>query len=395
MAKLLWGKVYFHDKFAGILRQEPGNRYIFEYDENYIESSNPSIAYTLPKREKRIFSENNLHPFFDNLVSEGWLEQAQSRLLGKRSVSRFELLLTFGIDCIGAVSIIDPEPQNISQELVLTDPKEIKLVYNRASLSGIQPKMTLVKQDNKFVIANINDVSTHIAKFASPSHIDIIYNEYINTIATKYLIPEDKIVKVVIDKVDNIDELALIIERFDRNNMGKIHFEEFNQLLGLYSQEKYESAYKSLSDFILNSRMSTPSQSYILYKRIIVGILLGNTDMHMKNFAMFNNGNKLSLVPIYDQVCARLYDYKYIALTINNSKNLSLDNFKSKNLFALANEFNLSNDIVLMTIKDIGQNLEQALEYIYNCEYGTQGLKEKLIKGIKTRWKQIFDSIGN
>ncbi len=33
MAKLLWGKVYYQDQFAGYLRQEPGERYTFQYDE--------------------------------------------------------------------------------------------------------------------------------------------------------------------------------------------------------------------------------------------------------------------------------------------------------------------------------------------------------------------------
>jgi serine/threonine-protein kinase HipA len=55
-----------------------------------------------------------LHPFFDNLVVEGWLETAQMRLLGKHQVNRFELLLAFGQDLAGAVSVIDQEPAHLS-----------------------------------------------------------------------------------------------------------------------------------------------------------------------------------------------------------------------------------------------------------------------------------------
>ncbi|MBL8677095.1 MAG: HipA N-terminal domain-containing protein, partial [Alphaproteobacteria bacterium] len=46
MAQLLWGKVYYQDVFAGYLRQEPGERFLFTYDESYLNSSNPPISYT-------------------------------------------------------------------------------------------------------------------------------------------------------------------------------------------------------------------------------------------------------------------------------------------------------------------------------------------------------------
>lgn len=48
MARLLWGQVYCHDQFVGYLRQEPGNRVSFCYDESYLNSGAPAIAYTLP-----------------------------------------------------------------------------------------------------------------------------------------------------------------------------------------------------------------------------------------------------------------------------------------------------------------------------------------------------------
>lgn len=84
MATFLWGKVYFKDTFAGYLREEPGDRVSFTYDESYLSGGHGPIAYTLPLRAAPHISENGLHPFFDNLVSEGWLEQAQNRIMGKR-----------------------------------------------------------------------------------------------------------------------------------------------------------------------------------------------------------------------------------------------------------------------------------------------------------------------
>ena len=50
MAKALWGKVYYVDRFAGELRQEPGGRCVFTYNEAYLAESRPAIAFTLPRQ---------------------------------------------------------------------------------------------------------------------------------------------------------------------------------------------------------------------------------------------------------------------------------------------------------------------------------------------------------
>lgn len=73
MAKALWGQIYLFDALAGILRQEPGGAYSFAYDATYLDAGRPAIAHSFPLREAPYISAAGLHPFFDNLVSEGWL----------------------------------------------------------------------------------------------------------------------------------------------------------------------------------------------------------------------------------------------------------------------------------------------------------------------------------
>src|SRR3984957_14290407 len=101
MAELLYGNIFFHDRFAGILRQEPDGRFAFHYDEAYLSTGHPAIAYTLPLQTDPIYSASGLHSFFDNLVAEGWLANAQSRALGIGRDDRFSRLLAFGHDCVG------------------------------------------------------------------------------------------------------------------------------------------------------------------------------------------------------------------------------------------------------------------------------------------------------
>jgi len=394
MASLLWGKIFYNDLFAGYLREEPGDRIVFTYDDSYISANHPAIAHTLPVRSAPHISNNGLHPFFDNLVSEGWLEHAQSRLLGKRQVKRFELLLAFGFDCAGAVSVVDPEPSKLTKTMLdIDDAKEMAVLTSRASLSGVQPKLAVVKEKGIFRPTRIDELSTYIAKFPSSNHPDLIENEYLTSKAFKALLPDDDIVELDIGNIEGVDEPALIIKRFDRSNNGRIHFEEFNQLLGYRSNAKYSGAHKDMAEFILQTKNCIPTQNYQLYRRILTGLLLGNTDMHFKNFAMLHTKQGLRFTPSYDQVAASLYKYKTVALSIAGASDLPIGNLKPANIIRLGEEFSLSSAAINMAVQGIQKNIEAAKQAISEAKFGSKGLKNNIIKLIEKRWNRIFHNL--
>lgn len=395
MAKLLWGSVYYHNQFAGYLRQEPGQRTSFCYDGHYIESGGKAIAFTLPLQQSPFIYAAELPPFFDNLVAEGWLEQAQKKLLKKRSASRFELLLAYGHDCIGAVSVVDPEPEEISEALLdHADPQEMALLTNRASLSGVQPKMTIIERDGKFFPSKFNELSTHIAKFFSKDHDDLLLNEYIAMHAFKALLPNDPVAELFFGEIEGVTKKALIIKRFDRNNGKRIHFEEFNQLLSYSSSQKYESAYEDLSIFISNNPLCLPSENYRLFLRILAGILIGNTDMHLKNFAMLHTIDGLRLSPSYDQVSAVLHGYNTLALSMIGSKNFPMQSLKPRTIIRLGQNFGFSNAVIMMAVEQLEKKLETAVEIVRALDVDHHDFKDKFINLMRKKWNGIFALIG-
>lgn len=394
MANLLWGHIYYKKHFAGILRQEPGERTSFAYDERYLTAGQPSIAFTLPLQAEPFISESGLPPFFDNLVAEGWLEEAQTRLLAKRRASRFELLLAFGQDCAGAVSVIDPEPQE--RGIIQPDnPMDMAVMAGRASLSGIQPKLALIEEDGKFRPARMKELSTHIGKFPSPRHEDLTANEYLTTMAFKALLPDDRIVDLHLGRIDGFTDQALIIKRFDRTADGqRIHFEEFNQLLGYPSENKYSGSHKSMADFIRQTPGCLPAEIYRLYLRILAGLLLGNTDMHLKNFAMSHADAGLRLSPAYDAVSAAFYGYKTIALSIGGADNIPLGNLKPQTLIRLGEEFGLSPEAISMAANHLERRRQAAKEALSKAKTGNKALKDEILTHMEKRWNGTFALIG-
>lgn len=396
MAKLIFGKVYYKAHFAGYLREEPGDSTVFTYDPSYLDCGLPAIAHTLPLQTQPFVHPSGLHPFFDNLVAEGWLEEAQTRLLGKRQASRFELLLAFGYDCAGAVSIVDPSPLALTQVLMdKHDPKEMALITSRASLSGVQPKLALIKRGGQFLPAKINELSTHIAKFPSHHHDDLVSNEYLTTRAFKALLPDDDVVDGWLGEVVGFPDPALIIKRFDREGEHeRIHFEEFNQLLGRMSQAKYEGAYKDMATFIRQTPGCLPVEIFRLYLRILAGLLLGNTDMHFKNFALFHTPAGLRLTPAYDEVAAALYQYKTLALGLGGAQHRLLSQLKPSHIVKLGEEFQLTKESIHMACEQLAKRIEAAKEVILSAEIGTNIMKDQIITLVEKRWRGTFASIG-
>ena len=247
-----------------------------------------------------------------------------------------------------------------------------------------------MKKRNKFHPAEICELSTHIAKFPSQSHDDLVMNEFLATSAFQALLQDDDVVELELGKIEGFQEDVLIIKRFDRVNGKRIHFEEFNQLLGNSSEEKYDGSYKNMADFLLKN--SSKSECYRLYKRILAGILVGNTDMHLKNFAVFHDELGLGLTPTYDMVSSCFSTHKLLALSIAGAKNKDIQKLKSKHIIDLGAEFGLSLDAVALAVKQL--RLSEAKNVVLNAKFGTAFLKNKIIEIMEKRWNVAFALIG-
>jgi serine/threonine-protein kinase HipA len=398
MATALWGKVYYNNSFAGELRQEPGGRCVFTYDPTYLADSRPAVAFTLPCRSEPYICEQGLHPFFDNLVAEGWLRNAQARALKVDPNNRFALLLVYGHDCAGAVAIIDPAPA-AEPAIDIGDPTAAAALASRSSLSGVQAKLLAVKDGRRFRPAQRDETSTFIAKLPSGTLRDIVENEFLTTAANRALLPDDKIVDVEIGTLEGIDGRALLVRRFDRLRSGtKLHFEEFNQLLGRRSgDDKYNASYDDMAAFIRNTPGCTQVDAWRLYRRILVCFLTGNTDAHLKNFAMFHTPDGLRLTPAYDLVAAALYpEFRQLALAVGNAPDLALTALKSKHLIALGEAHGLDRAVLTDVLQMLDRRRKATEKAVTNAakKAGAEALGQSLLELMERRWNGTFASTG-
>lgn len=86
-----------------------GREVVFAYDaEWHARRDAAPVSLTLPLRETPYVTEG-LHPFFENLLPEGWLLELATAKLKISKDDAFGLLAATCADCVGAVEIVPAE----------------------------------------------------------------------------------------------------------------------------------------------------------------------------------------------------------------------------------------------------------------------------------------------
>jgi serine/threonine-protein kinase HipA len=94
---------------VGII-EEIGDQVRFTYSSDWLRQNGAvPISVTLPLRPEPYVTKG-LHPFFENLLAEGWFLELASKRLKISKSDPFGLLLHTCFDCIGAVEIAPLEP---------------------------------------------------------------------------------------------------------------------------------------------------------------------------------------------------------------------------------------------------------------------------------------------
>ncbi|MCB0745895.1 MAG: HipA N-terminal domain-containing protein [Ignavibacteriae bacterium] len=100
------GEIWVNNQLAGVLTEDD-NGYHFKYRQEYLEYDKAlSVSLTLPL-QKDTFHSENLFPFFDGLIPEGWLLSVVHKNWKINTRDRMGLLLTTCRDCIGNISVRD------------------------------------------------------------------------------------------------------------------------------------------------------------------------------------------------------------------------------------------------------------------------------------------------
>ncbi|MDB5759407.1 MAG: putative regulator containing a HipA-like domain [Burkholderia sp.] len=281
-------------------------------------------------RDSRLVRNDGRWPtYFQNLLPEGHNRERLAQQRGCNTEDEFELLAAAGHDLMGGVEV-EPVPASAgipdtvrhwhtALGLDVLEPGFVEFpVEDAASLPGIVTKFSAVREGRRYVVERHGAAGSIILKLPTARHPDLVANEF-----TGYLLAGalglDCARATVISREDAElpDHLPfgqiLAVERFDRGPDGKrIHMEEFAQVLQYPPRQKYGKGlvddYSAMLRLLdkLSARPAQDVQEFV--SRFVMFILMGNTDAHLKNWALrYPDSQQPELAPLYDPVCVTAF----------------------------------------------------------------------------------------
>lgn len=159
---------------------------------------------------------------------------------------------------------------------------------------------------------------------------------------------------------------AYITKRVDRvigSEVQMFAMEDFCQLSGRLTFDKYKGSYENCGRIVKRYSALTGFDLSELFLRIVFSFVIGNSDMHLKNFSLIEDSPAsriFHLAPAYDMLPVNVIlpsDKDQTALTVNGKKR----NLHRNDFLKLADHFGLSKKAALSIMKNVAGKEKQFL----------------------------------
>ncbi len=420
-SKISKGHVYLREELAGII-EKGANEFTFKYTENWIDKKKSSISTSLPVRATPYVAKK-LHPFFDNLIAEGWLLGYAEKVFQIDKSNRFAMLMAIGQSTIGAVRI-KPVLNNkvislqkyYAKDLIENDLSSYSTIQGHNNLCALcleELTKTEITKKKRFHLKCSREMwgtTRAIEVLLEPtkplnSFRNTIYGGTISGAQRKGLfhleknklwptsfeaqyilkpqgdydeLPENEHATMVIARKIgfNVPPISILdikglgkvfaIKRFDIFKGESLRKEDMAQILNTYSADKYELSYEKIAKAIIKLSSAPVIDIEAYWRRLIFCYLTANADMHLKNWSLLENkkmNNSLELSPCYDLLNTRIAipaEKEDTALFLCGKKG----KIQKSYFLRFAKEFKIKDQVIATVFKELEQWLNIIKEVI-------------------------------
>lgn len=289
------------------------------------------------------------------------------------------------------LKLLSPQLQNL-KPLDLSAEEQRQEAIRQAgtkSIQGMQTKLSAQLKVKEGYFKMVDQNGHYILKTQNTHYPELPENEAITmTMASKVgiTVPVHGLVYAK-DK-----SMTYFVKRFDRaGHTQKLALEDFAQLSGKSRDTKYASSMEQVADIIQQYCTFPKIELIQLFKLTVFNYLVGNEDMHLKNFSILTKNQKQYLSPAYDLLntsIALVSPKEELALPLNKKKN-NLTKEDLLSYFAL--ERLKLNQVI---IDEILKSFLQALPTWYlliEHSFLSRKMKEKYKNLLHQRVSQVFN----
>ena len=298
-------------------------------------------------------------------ITEKATEQEKNTLWHNRCVKKF-----FGTKVLPDIEVSQEKMEWLAVESTnkgLTVPGVQKKMSLHLDSSGDKPRLTLVNYPTGFIL-----------KPNTPDYPCLPEAEYlVMQMAEKAGIKTVPHALIRIKAQNNA--FAYITKRIDRRDGKMLAMEDFCQLDGRLTEDKYKGSYERCAKIIQRYSSRSGLDTTELFIRVVFSFIVGNSDMHLKNFSLIEtdeNSQMYILSDAYDMLPVNTVnpaDTEQTALTLNGKKR----NLRRNDFLIFANACGLERNVAERIIDYTINNRELFLEQI-NLSNMTVSMKDNL-----------------
>lgn len=399
MADISVLEVRLYDEPIGTLTRVEGDRTIFAFNEEYVnDPQRPTLGLRFKDAYGELITEFKMRqtkvmPFFSNLLPEGHMRRYLADTANVNPEREFFLLWVLGQDLAGAITIVPADGEDLpptAQRNLEGDESGERNEDSvlRFSLAGVQLKFSAINEATGGLTIPAKGVGgSWIVKLPSREYRQVPENEFsMMTMARLVGIDIPAIQLIDVNSITNlpagIDSLggnAFAIERFDRLSDGsKVHIEDFAQVFNVYPHNKYKKAsFRDIAEVV--GIESSDEDISELIRRLTFNALIGNSDMHLKNWSMmYPDRRNAALAPAYDFVSTTPYiPGDNAALTVSRTKRF--DGFSEDELSHLSARARLPEQMVIESAKETVELFRQH----WNSEKHNLPLTQEVVTAVE------------
>lgn len=176
--------------------------------------------------------------------------------------------------------------------------REAAIRADKISIQGVQPKLSAKLNAKDEIFDVVDRGGEYILKPQNMFYPELPENESL-TMKLAGLIEIEVPLSGLVYSSDG--KFTYFIKRFDRYGRNKkLSVEDFTQLAGKSRETKYDYSMEKLVTMIDTFSTFPAIEKVKLFRLTIFNFLVGNEDMHLKNFSLITRDGKVELSPAYD-----------------------------------------------------------------------------------------------
>lgn len=285
--------------------------------------------------------------------------------------------------------LLSPQLKNLSSIALSADEqrKEAIARAGKMSIQGVQTKLSAQLKIKQGHFQLVDQYGHYILKPQSESYSELPENEAITMSLAATIGLEVPIHGLIYSKDQS---MTYFIKRFDRfGHSKKLALEDFAQLSGVDRYTKYESSMEKVTTVIANFCTFPKIEFVKLFKLTLFNFLIGNEDMHLKNFSLITRDQKVSLSPAYDLLNSTIAlgeAKEEMALPLNGKKN----NLTKKDFleYFAVQRLALNQPVITGVIQEIQQALPRWRELI-RVSFLSQAMQDRYLRLLEERGKRL------